>query len=95
MKGLTRFLTRFLAAFVLTAFAILLTPAETEAYESCGICCAYTSCANGRVISCQVSGRASSRTACSWYVVPEVSVECHGLVSDPWGNWMWQDYYFT
>lgn len=95
MKGLTRFFTRFLAAFVLTTFALLLTPAEVEAYESYGTCYAYTTCPNGRSIWCQVSGRSSDRTACSWYVVPGVSVECHGFVSDPWLGWIWQNYHFT
>jgi len=89
-------LKKVIAVAALTTLALLSSPAEVEAYESYSTCYAQTYCPNsGRTIWCRVSGRSSDRVACSWFVVPGVSVECHGFVSDPWLGWMWQDYYFT
>jgi len=84
-----------LTVFALAAITVVMAPpAEAEAYESYGTCYAYTTCANGQTIWCRVSGSSSNNVACSWYVRPGRSVECHGLVSNGY-SMMWQNYYYT
>lgn len=46
-------------------------------------CYAWTRCANGSTISCQVYG--SSQTRCLWQVIPGVRVDCKGF--DDYGYW--------
>ena len=89
-----RFVT-ILAIAVLATVALFAAPAEVTADESYGECYAYTTCPRGGSIYCRVAGNSSGGVRCSWFVRPGVSVECHGYVNDPWGNWMWQDYYYT